>query len=68
MKVKELIEKLQQQNPEAIVVVRGYEGGFNEAGDVQAINIEADKEHHWGSCYGEYKFAAIDGEKAIMID
>jgi hypothetical protein len=68
MRVKDLIEKLQQQNPEAVVVVRGYEGGFNQVGDIQAINIEADKEYRWGSCYGEYKFAEIDGEQAIMID
>ena len=29
MKVKELIEKLSQLDPELMVVVRGYEGGMD---------------------------------------
>lgn len=33
MKVKELIEKLQQMDPEALVLHRGYEDGYDVAGD-----------------------------------
>jgi len=37
MKVKELIEQLQKFDPEQIVVVDGYETGFDEVHHVQYI-------------------------------
>ena len=39
MKVKELIEKLSQLDPELMVVVRGYEGGVDEVSDYGLCNI-----------------------------
>lgn len=50
MTVKQLIEKLQQFNPEAMVVVAGYEGGYNEisdAGDIR-LNLNVNKEWYYG--------------------
>ena len=37
MTVKELIEQLQQLDPDLHVFVRGYEGGYDDAGPI--INI-----------------------------
>lgn len=39
MKVKELIEKLQKFNPDTMVVVSGYECGFDELIEVSEIKI-----------------------------
>ena len=39
MKVKELIEKLSQLDPELMVVVRGYEGGVDEVSGYGVCNI-----------------------------
>ena len=50
MTVKQLIEKLQQFDPEAMVVVAGYEGGYNEisdAGDI-LLNLNVNKEWYYG--------------------
>ena len=38
MKVKELIEELQKFDPETIVVVDGYETGFDEIKEVHLID------------------------------
>jgi len=37
MKVKELIEQLQKHDPESIVIVDGYETGFDEVKQVEYI-------------------------------
>jgi hypothetical protein len=42
MKVKELIEILQKLDPELLVVVRGYEGGVDEANNVHLCDVELD--------------------------
>ena len=42
MKVKELIEELQKLDPELLVVVRGYEGGVNEASNIHLCDVELD--------------------------
>lgn len=50
MTVKQLIEKLQQFDPEAMAVVAGYEGGYNEisdAGDI-VLNLNVNKEWYYG--------------------
>lgn len=39
MKVRELIEKLQQFDPEMMVVLDGYEGGVDELKYVQSANV-----------------------------
>ena len=42
MKVKELIQELQKLDPELLVVVRGYEGGVDEANNIYLCNVELD--------------------------
>jgi ABC-type Fe3+-hydroxamate transport system substrate-binding protein len=58
MKVKELIEQLQKHNPESIVVVDGYETGFDELKKVEYIaglkKLPEDKAYY----DGEYQEAA----------
>ena len=39
MKVKELIQLLQTHDPEATVVVSGYEGGYNTATRLEAFPL-----------------------------
>lgn len=50
MKVKELIEKLQQLDGEKIVVQDGYEGGVDEVDTVlgMRIKLNANPEHFYG--------------------
>lgn len=50
MKVRDLIEKLQQHDPEMMVVVDGYEGGVGELQYVQTANVALNfnKEGYYG--------------------
>lgn len=50
MTVKQLIEKLKQFDPEAMAVVAGYEGGYNEILDARDIvlNLDVNKEWYYG--------------------
>jgi hypothetical protein len=55
MKVKELIEKLQKVDPNALVVVNGYEDGFTELQCVKQINIKENPGHKsWEGEYDNY--------------
>lgn len=42
MKVKELIKKLQELDPENMVVISGYEGGLNEITMIEEVKIKKD--------------------------
>lgn len=51
MKVKELIEELSKVDPEAMVIVRGYEDGYDEVdhvGDSKPIALNVHKEWYYG--------------------
>ena len=67
MKVKELIELLQKENPELLVVGSGYEGGYKSITSVDRISV-IHKEFPWG---GDYSDAEDDDgyipEDAIYI-
>jgi hypothetical protein len=52
MKVKELIEKLQQLDPELHVFVDGYEGGYDDVGISEVKNIALDVHEEW--YYGKH--------------
>ena len=60
MKVKELIEKLSQLDPELMVVVAGYEGGVNEVSDYGLCDIELNVNDEW--YYGKHEMLA-EGDK-----
>jgi hypothetical protein len=61
MKVKELIEILQKLDPELLVVVRGYEGGVDEANNVHLCDVELDC-NAGIEYYGKHEIL-YDGEK-----
>jgi len=51
MTVKELIEQLQQLDPDLHVFVQGYEGGFDHAGpigDIKEIALDVHTEWYYG--------------------
>ena len=53
MKIKQLIEQLQQFDPEAMAVVSGYEGGYNEISDAGAIRLKLNANDEW--YYGKHE-------------
>ncbi len=53
MKVKELIEKLSQLDPELMVVIRGYEGGVDEVSNYGLCNIWLNANDEW--YYGKHE-------------
>ncbi len=53
MKTKELIEILQTKDPEALVTVEGYEGGYDIIGTIEEIEICGPLKREWW--YGKYE-------------
>ncbi len=53
MKVKELIEVLSKHDPEAMAVVRGYEGGLDEVNHVSACKVLLNVNDQW--YYGKHE-------------
>ncbi len=53
MKVKELIEVLSKHDPEAMAVVRGYEGGVNEVNHASACQVKLNVNSDW--YYGKHE-------------
>ena len=53
MKVKELIEQLQKLDPETLVMVEGYEGGYCNAVNTKHIEVCGPFKQPW--YYGEYE-------------
>ena len=53
MLVKELIEELQSLNPEARVVVRGYEGGLEDVENCKEVYLDLNVNSVW--YYGKHE-------------
>lgn len=53
MKVKELIEKLSQYDPELPIFIEGYEGGCDDADLIQEIEVIRDANTEW--YYGRHE-------------
>jgi hypothetical protein len=50
--IKELIETLSKFDPDTPVVIRGYEGGYNDVSIVQTLTMQLnvnEKHHHYGA-------------------
>ena len=67
MTVKELIEKLQTLDPNLRVFVRGYEGGYDDAGPASSITeIALNYHNEWW--YGEHEDAfQVDKENYTIV-
>jgi hypothetical protein len=68
MKVKELIQKLQEYDPETMVVVNGYEGGVNACSVCREESIKLGVNSEW--YYGNHEIVEEEEEsdcKAILI-
>jgi hypothetical protein len=63
MKVKQLIEMLQQFDPEMLVMVQGYEGGIDAPEKPYQTPIRLNVHEHW--YYGKHEVHHVtDTEKA----
>jgi hypothetical protein len=68
MTVRELIELLQKLPQNARVIVQGYEDGYNDIGDAQAIPIKINVNEEW--YYGNHddpRIGDTPDEIAILI-
>jgi len=65
MNIKELIEELQKQDPEMMVVIDGYEGGYQtvELIDEIRLNLNVGKR----GLFGEHKKDPQGEARAILI-
>lgn len=53
MNIKQLIEQLQQYDPETMVVITGREGGFNEVSEISEISLKLNANTSW--YYGKHE-------------
>lgn len=66
MKVKHLILRLQECDPEAMVVVDGYEGGVSELANVQdSVLVDLNVNHE--SYYGEHEITTGGDTPAVYL-
>ena len=52
MKIKELIDILKEKNPEDLVLVSGYEGGYDTIDNVKSMEVCGPFDREW--YYGKY--------------
>jgi hypothetical protein len=67
MKVKELIQKLSEQDPEMKVVVQGYEGGFDEVESFHQVPMIKNKHKQDKWWDGEYSEVVLDDAEDIAL-
>jgi hypothetical protein len=67
MKVKELIQKLSEQDPEMKVVVQGYEGGFDEVESFHQVPMIKNKHNQDKWWDGEYSEVVLDDAEEIAL-
>ena len=73
MTVNQLLEKLKSMPGDAVVIVRGYEDGVNEADRVTLCNISGfnstlgSENSTLPYYYGEYEVTERSGKKAVYI-
>lgn len=66
MKVKNLIEELLKLDPEKMVVVSGYEGGYKEITDIENVSLKLNRYDQW--YYGPHERVDKDGDcEAIIV-
>ncbi len=65
MTVNELIVKLQQADPQSIVLVDGYEGGYEELEKISFVSVTYNKDQKW--YYGPYDDTEYGGKTAVLL-
>lgn len=65
MNVKQLIEKLESYDPTTMVVLVGYEGGYNEVKALVEIKLKLDAHQEW--YYGKHEIVANESEVADCL-
>jgi len=68
MTVKELIEQLQQLDPDLHVFVRGYEGGYDNVGisEVKEIALDVHEEWYYGR-HEDVNYSLIEDKSKYKI-
>ena len=69
MKVKDLMQLLSEKNPELIVVVDGYECGFDEVDKIKDVLIIPNSESKKKTWEGEYHedYLKLKGKPALLL-
>lgn len=65
MKVKELIDRLNEFDSELMVVQGGYEGGLTENFNIKEIGIKLNVHEEW--YYGEHEEDETSEIKAVVL-
>lgn len=72
MKIKDLIKKLQEFDPDTVVVTRGFdEYGFADIQTVEPVRVRLRKSKHSRDTFGEYEAEESGsgrGRKVVLID
>jgi hypothetical protein len=65
MNVDQLIKRLQMYPPDLRVVVRGYEGGYNDVDTFENLKIVLDYHSEW--YYGKHELTYTNNSKTHKI-
>lgn len=66
MRVQELIDLLQEEDPEAIIVTRAYEEGVDIVRDLKRVLIKESGQEQW--YYGDFSISEDEmGDSAILL-
>lgn len=52
MSIAELIQKLSQYDPNLPIVIKGYEGGYNDVSIIEEVNLQLNNTENW---YGAHE-------------
>ena len=67
MTVKQLIEKLQQHHPDKLVLVSGYEEGYDDLNEVREIKVNYKPNNkHWQGDYTDYPLVGCEIEAILL--
>lgn len=67
MTVKELIEQLQKEDPNKLVLVSGYEGGYDSLQEVRQVRVKhCPSENWWDGEYEDYSLEECDIDAILL--
>ena len=71
MTVKELIEQLQQLDPDLHVFTSGYEGGYEDVGISEikeiALDVHTDSDEWWYGKHEDVNYSSIEDKSKYTI-